>query len=59
MSGETSKQRRRREELDVQLDRELEETFPASDPPKVTSPNSRRSDISDTLDERMSGGPHK
>jgi hypothetical protein len=27
---------RTNEELDLELDRELEDTFPASDPPKVT-----------------------
>jgi len=33
--NETRKQRERRE-LDSELSRQLEETFPASDPPKVT-----------------------
>jgi hypothetical protein len=32
---ETRDERERRE-LDAELDRQLEETFPASDPPKVT-----------------------
>jgi hypothetical protein len=32
---ETREQREKRE-LDEQLDRELEQTFPASDPPKIT-----------------------
>jgi hypothetical protein len=33
--GETREERKKRE-LDDELDRQLEETFPASDPPKVT-----------------------
>ena len=33
--GETRKERKKRE-LDDELDRQLEQTFPASDPPKVT-----------------------
>ena len=33
--GETRKEREKRE-LDDELDRQLEQTFPASDPPKVT-----------------------
>jgi len=32
---ETREQRERRE-LDEELDRQLEQTFPASDPPKIT-----------------------
>ena len=35
MAKETGKQRDKRE-LDLQLDRELESTFPASDPLKIT-----------------------
>jgi len=40
--GETRKQRERRE-LDDELSRQLEQTFPASDPPKITrsSPGTR------------------
>jgi hypothetical protein len=36
--------RRKKRELDLQLDEELESTFPASDPPKITrfSVKSRR-----------------
>jgi hypothetical protein len=33
--GETNEEREKRE-LDEELDRQLEQTFPASDPPKVT-----------------------
>jgi hypothetical protein len=33
--GETRKEREKRE-IDDELDRQLEQTFPASDPPKVT-----------------------
>jgi hypothetical protein len=33
--NETREQRRRRK-LDEELDRQLEQTFPASDPPKIT-----------------------
>lgn len=35
---ETREQRKKRE-LDNELNRQLEETFPASDPPKVTRSN--------------------
>ena len=35
---ETREQRERRE-LDKELSRQLEETFPASDPPKITRSN--------------------
>jgi hypothetical protein len=35
---ETREQRERRE-LDKELNRQLEETFPASDPPKITRSN--------------------
>ena len=35
MPKETREQREKRE-LDEELDRQLEQTFPASDPPKVT-----------------------
>ena len=35
---ETREQRKKRE-LDEELSRQLEETFPASDPPKVTRSN--------------------
>jgi hypothetical protein len=35
---ETREQRERRE-LDNELNRQLEETFPASDPPKITRSN--------------------
>lgn len=43
ISKETFSQRQKRE-LDLQLDAELEGTFPASDPPKITrfSVKSRR-----------------
>ena len=34
-AGETREERAKRE-LDEELDRQLEQTFPASDPPKVT-----------------------
>jgi hypothetical protein len=34
-SKETAEEREKRE-LDAELDRQLEQTFPASDPPKIT-----------------------
>ena len=37
---ETSEQREKRE-LDEELDRQLRQTFPASDPPKITRPAKR------------------
>jgi hypothetical protein len=33
---ETKQERKQRERLDAQLDKELENTFPASDPTKIT-----------------------
>jgi len=33
-----SEEQRDKRELDEELDRQLEQTFPASDPPKVTRP---------------------
>jgi hypothetical protein len=33
---ETKQERAQREKLDIQLDKELEGTFPASDPTKIT-----------------------
>nr|WP_091966913.1 hypothetical protein [Bradyrhizobium shewense] len=47
---ETSEQREKRE-LDEELDRQLRETFPASDPPKITRPakrTARKSAVRDT-----------
>lgn len=47
---ETSKQREKRE-LDEELDRQLLQTFPASDPPKITRPakrSARKSSVRDT-----------
>jgi hypothetical protein len=48
---ETPEQRRKRE-LDEELDRQLEQTFPASDPPKITRsvpamPTKPKSDMDD------------
>jgi hypothetical protein len=34
-----TREERKKQELDDELDRQLEETFPASDPPKVTRSN--------------------
>lgn len=34
--GKETREQRRKRELDEQLDRELEQSFPASDPPKLT-----------------------
>ena len=36
MRKETKQERMKREQLDIKLDRELEDTFPASDPTKIT-----------------------
>lgn len=59
MPGETSKQRKRREELDRRLDRELEGTFPASDPLKITSPRAGISDMSDQVEKPTGGDLNK
>ena len=32
----TTRERREREQVEGELDRQLEDTFPASDPPKIT-----------------------
>ena len=34
--GKRTREQRDREAVDEELDRELEQTFPASDPPKIT-----------------------
>jgi hypothetical protein len=54
---ETRKQREKRE-LDDELNRQLEETFPASDPPKVTrsSPASQITPRPHTDDEGQKTG---
>jgi hypothetical protein len=44
---ETPEQRQKRK-LDEELDRQLEQTFPASDPPKITSPRKRTMPKPDT-----------
>lgn len=51
--NETSEQREKRE-LDEELDRQLRETFPASDPPKITRPTKRTARISAARDDRRS-----
>lgn len=38
---------REKEEIDHQLDEELEGTFPASDPPKITRSSARSSSVVD------------
>lgn len=43
---ETFAQREKRE-LDLQLDRELEGTFPASDPPKITRSSAKSRSAAD------------
>lgn len=43
---ETFAQREKRE-LDLQLDRELEGTFPASDPPKITRFSAKSRSVAD------------
>jgi hypothetical protein len=53
---ETREQRRWRK-LDEELDRQLEQTFPASDPPKITrSPSKQTTPKADTDDEKQGGG---
>jgi hypothetical protein len=53
---ETPEQRVKRE-LDEELDRQLEQTFPASDPPKITRvPVKQTMPKSDTNDEGQVGG---
>ena len=59
MSGETPRQRKAREELDRRLDRELEDTFPASDPLEITSPRARNARRRDRVDEPLAGGRGK
>jgi hypothetical protein len=59
MSGETSRQRKAREKLDRRLDRELEDTFPASDPLEITSPRGRNAGTSDRVDNRIAGAGEK
>jgi hypothetical protein len=50
---ETSEQREKRE-LDEELDRQLRDTFPASDPPKITRPAKRTRQKSPIRDTRPS-----
>jgi hypothetical protein len=53
---ETHEQRQRRK-LDEELDRQLEQTFPASDPPKITlSPPKQTTPKPDTNDKEQGGG---
>jgi hypothetical protein len=54
---ETREQRQKRK-LDEELDRQLEQTFPASDPPKITRsvPVERTTAQPDTDDEEQAGG---
>jgi hypothetical protein len=53
---ETPEQSQRRK-LDEELDRQLEQTFPASDPPKITrSPSKQVPPKQDTDDEKQGGG---
>ena len=52
---ETPEQRQKRK-LDEELDRQLEQTFPASDPPKITlSPRRRFSAGPGTHDKEQGG----
>ena len=39
MSKKETREQREKRELDNELNRQLEETFPASDPPKITRSN--------------------
>jgi hypothetical protein len=41
MPKEMTREQRERQALEEELDRELEQTFPASDPPKVTRSSPR------------------
>jgi hypothetical protein len=56
---ETKEERTRREHLDVQLDRELEDTFPASDPTKITLSRAKKRDVPAPSDEDQSRARHK
>ena len=58
MQKETKEERTRREQLDVLLDRELEETFPASDPTKITLGRPAKQDAP-AADEDQSQARHK
>ena len=53
-----TREHRERRELDDELNRQLEETFPASDPPKVTRsiPASQITPRPDTDDEGQKSG---
>jgi hypothetical protein len=53
---ETRPQRKKRQ-LDEELDRQLEQTFPASDPPKITRsvPNAERAPDPESGDREGSG----
>lgn len=52
--SETREQREKRE-LDEELDRQLEQTFPASDPPKITRSRPRQAAPKLSDKERGSG----
>jgi hypothetical protein len=51
---ETKQQRKRREQLDVQLDRELEATFPASDPTKITLSGAQKAAVPAPAEDEQS-----
>jgi hypothetical protein len=60
-AGEDSKMQRSKQELEKELDRQLEDTFPASDPPKITrsrpaAPPSRDASEKSTNDDRKRDG---
>jgi hypothetical protein len=45
--------RRKKRELDLQLDEELESTFPASDPPKITRFSVKSQRVSDRAQKNV------
>jgi hypothetical protein len=60
-AGEGTTMNGRKQEIEDELDRQLEETFPASDPPKITrsrptKPAPREDGAKSASDERKRGG---
>jgi hypothetical protein len=53
--NETPEQREKRK-LDEELDRQLEQTFPASDPPKITRTPAKRPESKHTDGDEEEGG---
>jgi hypothetical protein len=53
--NETRAQRKKRK-LDEELDRQLEQTFPASDPPKITRTRPKKSRPKSEMDDEELGG---